>query len=537
MRQLFINGRFYTFNNTKPRVEAVVAENGRFIDMGDSDTMLKYWRQPNSQIIDLEGKTATPGLIDSHLHLGLIAYTFINMDVTGYTSKKELLKKIHASTKELEPGEWLVGSGWDENLFTDGPIPTIQELDLVAPDNPLFVSRICGHASIVNSQALERSGYHEDIEVPEGGKIVLDETTKEPTGLFLESASNLIRWHIPGYSYDVWKDAVKKAMKLAMSKGLTSVHTNDPHTLGGLDQTYRIYDELLNEEGLGLRCNLLINHEFIDDLHERGMYAGFGNDTLQIGAVKLFSDGAFGRSTALLSEPYSDDPDNYGEAMYDQETIYDIVKRTRELDMPIAVHTIGDKGLENILDILDQFPASQHRDRLIHTQVLREDLFKRLAHPNRIADIQPRFLASDFPWVKDRLGDERIRHSYAWKSMIDAGIICAGGSDSPVEPVDPLLGIHAAVTRKTPGQTHEGYNPDEKLTMEEAFQLFTALGTYPTNEEMIKGTIARGKLADITVYSKNPFEMEDPDELLEMDIEMTVIGGEIKYERKERNRG
>ena len=532
MRQLFIKGNIYTFNKSISVVEAVVAENGRFIDMGSSDEMLKRWKLPDSQVIDLEGKTATPGLIDSHLHLGMIAYTFINMDVSGYTSRKEMLEKIRVSAEKLGPDEWLVGRGWDENLFTDGIIPTIQELDHAAPENPLFFSRICGHASIVNSKALEKSGYHKDIEVPEGGKIVLDDTTKQPTGLFLESASNLIRKHIPRYTYDVWKDAVKKAMKLAMSKGLTSVHTNDPHTLGGLDQTYRIYDELLNEEKLGLRCNLLINHDFLEDLHKKGMYAGYGNDTLQIGAVKLFSDGAFGRRTALLSDPYSDDPDNYGEAMYDQETIYDIIKRTRELDMPIAVHTIGDKGLENILDILDQFPVASYRDRLIHTQVLRSDLFERLVHSNRIADIQPRFLASDFPWVQDRLGDERIKHSYAWKSMMDAGIICAGGSDSPVEPVDPLLGIHAAVTRKTPGQAHEGYNPDEKLTMEDAFRLFTELGAYPTNEETVKGTIARGKLADMTVYSKNPFEMKDPDELLKTDIEMTIIGGNIKYDKK-----
>lgn len=533
MRQLFINGNFYTFNKTNPVVEAVAAENGRFIDMGSSASILKNWKNPGSQVIDLEGNTATPGLIDSHLHLGNIAYTFMTTDVTGLTSKKDLLEKIRTAANELEPGEWLVGRGWDENLYTDGTIPTIEELDHAASDHPLFFSRICGHASIVNSKALEISGYHKNIAVPEGGVIVLDETTNQPTGLLLESASDLVRKHIPDHDYKVWKKAVRKAIQHALSKGLTSVHTNDPHTLGGLDQTYRLYDELLNEEGLGLRCNLLINHEFLDDLHKSGMYAGYGNDTLQIGAVKLFTDGAFGRRTARLSEPYSDDSDNYGEAMYDQETLYDIVKRSRDLDMPIAVHAIGDQGLENILDILDAFPNAPYRDRLIHTQVLREDLLKRLVNPNRIADIQPRFLASDFPWVQDRLGEKRIKLSYAWKSMMDAGIICAGGSDSPVEPVDPLLGIHAAVTRKTPGQTHEGYNPGEKLTMEEAFQLFTELGAYPTNEETIKGTIARGKLADITVYSKNPFDMEDPDEVLDTDIEMTIVGGEVKY-RKDR---
>jgi hypothetical protein len=532
MRQIFINGNFYTFNPNVPRTEAIVAENGRFIDMGSSDSMLSLWKEADSHVIDLQGKAATPGLIDSHLHLGQIAYQFIHLDVTGLTSKQEMLEKIRENAEKLTPGEWLVGRGWDENLYTDGSIPTIEELDRVAPQNPLFVSRICGHASVVNTKALEMSGYHEDIAVPEGGQIVLDETTKQPTGLLLESAGNLIQRHIPAHSYEVWKNAVRKAIQHALSKGLTSVHTNDPHTLGGVNQTYRMYDELLNEEKLGLRCNLLMNHDFLDELQKSGMYTGYGNDMLQIGAVKLFADGAFGRRTALLSEPYSDDPENYGEAMYDQDTLYDIVKRTRDLDMPIAVHTIGDQALENMLDILDQFPPAPYRDRLIHTQVLRKDLYKRLAKANLIADIQPRFLASDFPWVQERLGNERTRHSYAWKSMIDAGIICAGGSDSPVEPIDPLLGIHAAVTRKTPGDTHGGYVPDEKLTMEEAFQLFTEMGAYPTNEETVKGTIARGKLADITVYSSNPFEMEDPDELLETDIEMTIVGGEVKY-RKE----
>src|SRR5690625_2968276 len=182
MRQLFINGNFYTFNQTFPIVEAVAAENGRFIDLGSSDSILKNWKQPDSRIIDLEGKTATPGLIDSHLHLGLIAYTFINMDVTGLTSRQGFLEKIRAGVKKLEPGEWLVGSGWDENLFTDGSIPTIDELNLVAPENPLFVSRICGHASVVNTKALDKIGYHQDITVPEGGKIVLDETSNQPTG-------------------------------------------------------------------------------------------------------------------------------------------------------------------------------------------------------------------------------------------------------------------------------------------------------------------------------------------------------------------
>lgn len=531
MRKIYTNGIFYTFNQAKPFVQAVVVENGRFIDMGIADEMMLNWGRPDTEVIDLEGKTVTPGLIDSHLHLSGIAGNFVNLDVTGLTSKQELLEKIRQKASTLEPGEWLLGRGWDENLFTDGGIPDIQELDHVAPHNPLFMPRICTHAFLVNTKALDVCNYHPSITVPEGGAIELDEITKKPTGLLLESASELITAYIPEKTYDEWKSALRKAIQFAMEKGLTSVHTNDPVYLGGLHQTYTLYNDLLNEEKLGLRCNLLIDHVYLHELKESGMYAGYGNDTLQIGAVKIFADGAMGRRTALLSEAYHDAPGQFGEAMLDQKTLYEIVRLTRDLSMPVAVHTIGDQALENVLDILDQFPSVSYRDRLIHVQVLRQELIKRLAHPTRIADIQPRFVAGDFPWVQDRLGEKRAELSYAWNTLMTSGVLCAGGSDAPVEPVDPLLGIYSAVTRRAPGESHDGWNVNEKMSIYDAFRLFTEMGAYPTNEETIKGTIARGKLADMTVYSSNPFEMEDPDELLKTDIELTIIGGEIKYQK------
>ncbi|SHG35391.1 amidohydrolase [Ornithinibacillus halophilus] len=531
MKRIYKNGQIYTFEPTKPIVQAVVIDNNRFIDMGSTNEMMLQWESQVDEVIDLEGKTVTPGLMDSHLHLSLIAYNFINLDLTGVPTKQSMLEKIKERASDLQPGEWLVGSGWDENIFTDGKIPTINELDYVSPQNPLLLTRICTHASVVNSKALEISQYHPDMTIPEGGSIVLDEQTKKPTGLVLESAAEIFKAHIPDHTYDELKKAMRKAIQFSIKNGLTSVHTNDTLFLGGLDQTYQLYDELLNEENLGLRTNLLINHDFLGDLRRNGMYAGFGNDTLAIGAVKIFADGAFGRRTALLSEAYSDDPTNYGEAMYGQEQLYDIVRESRKLGMPIAAHTIGDQALENVLDVLDQFPHVSYRDRLIHTQVLRPELIQRLAVPSRIADIQPRFLASDFPWVQVRLGEERIQLSYAWKSLLQAGVLCAGGSDSPVEPVNPLLGIHAAVTRRVPGDSRE-WGPDEKLSMHDAFRLFTEMGAYATNEELLKGTISRGKLADMTVYSKNPFTMEDPDELFSTEIEMTIIGGDIKWCRE-----
>jgi predicted amidohydrolase YtcJ len=297
-----------------------------------------------------------------------------------------------------------------------------------------------------------------------------------------------------------------------------------------LAQTYRLYDELIHGEQLGLRCNLLVYYPHMHELRDLQMHAGYGSSHVSIGAVKIFADGALGRRTAFLSAPYADDPTTSGYPVHEQEELTELVRQARELQMPIAVHTIGDKALEMVLDSLDQFAPVAYRDRLIHTQILRPDLLDRLAHPHRIADIQPRFVAGDFPWVIERVGEERIRYSYIWKTMMERGIVCAAGSDTPVEPIDPLLGIHAALTRKAPGETHGGYLPEEKLSMQEAIRLFTLGSATVTGEDQVKGTLSRGKYADMTVYSHDLFAM-DPDELLATKVVMTVIGGKVMYAR------
>ncbi|HEY2422001.1 MAG TPA: amidohydrolase [Neobacillus sp.] len=527
-KTIYTNGCIYTLDKNNPLVQAVVVENGRFLDLGSQQDMLLQWGRSEAKVVDLQGKMVTPGLIDSHLHLSGIAFNFLDLDLTGVQSKGEMLERLRDRAMTVAPGKWLIGMGWDENLFTDGTIPTIAELDHVAPHCPIYLKRICTHASLVNSKALEVSGYHPSINVPAGGKIVLDPVSKKPTGLLLESASKLITKHIPDKSYEELKTGLGQAMKFAVKKGLTSVHTNDPAYLGGLEQTYKMYDELINQEQNGLRCNLLIDYPFLNALKEKGMYAGYGNDNLQIGAIKIFADGAFGRRTALLSEPYQDEPNQIGEAMHTQEALYELVREIREHRMPVAVHTIGDQALQNVLDILDQFPRVKHRDRIIHASLLREDLVQRLADPSRVADIQPRFVVGDYPWIKERIGEKREKFLYAWNTLLTNGVICAGGSDAPVEPVDPLLGIHASVTRKAPWQTHEGWNAPEKLSLQKAIELFTIGAASATNEEHLKGTISKGKLADMTVFSKNLFALDDLDELLHTQVDMTIINGEIQ---------
>ena len=531
MTTIFTNGKIYTMNANEPFTQSIVTENERIVDMGEHEDMLLQWGKEGTTIIDLEGKAVIPGLIDSHLHISSVGINSQELDLVGHQSKEALLDAIKTYATTLQPGEWVLGRGWDENIFPDKQIPTIEELDNAAPDSPLFLPRICGHAFLVNSKALTLSGYYADMPIPFGGTVVIDPTTKKPSGLLLETASLIVTEHIPKKSYDQLKNALKVAMNEAVRLGLTSIHTNDPNYLGGASQTYKLFDEVVNQEGIGPRSNLLMDYDYLEELKENGMYAGYGNNKVMIGAIKLFADGALGGSTALLSQAYEDSPSNFGSAMYDNEELVKMFQDVRAYNMPIAIHTIGDQALINVLDALDQFEPSEYRDRLIHVSLLNEDLINRLNSPHRIADVQPRFVTSDYPWIIDRVGEARANYSYPFQSLLQAGVLCAGGSDAPIEPLNPLLGIHSAVTRRKAGETHNGYNAQEKLSMYEAIQLFTIGGAYATNEEQEKGTLERGKLCDMTVLSNDPFNMDNPDELLTTEVEITIIGGEVKYRK------
>lgn len=531
LKTILINGQIYTMNPKEPMVQSIFIHNERIVDMGTNEDILLQWGRNGVKIIELEGRAVLPGLIDSHLHISSVGINSQELDLTNVKTTDDLLDSIAKWTSTIKTGEWILGRGWDENIFPDRRIPSIVELDKVSPENPLFLPRICGHAFLVNSTALKICGYHSDMNIPYGGSVVLDPTTKKPNGLLLETASTIISKHIPQKSYEQLKNALQAGLQQAISLGLTSIHTNDPNYLGGARQTYRLFDELINHDGIGPRSNLLIDYDYLEEMKSSGMSTGYGNDKVMIGAIKLFADGALGGRTAHLSEPYEDDPDNVGNAMYDNEVLFQLIRDIRLQDMPVAIHTIGDQALMDVLDILDRFKPSKYRDRLIHVSLLNEQLIQRLSSPHRMVDLQPKFVSSDYPWIEDRLGKQRSRFAYPFKSLLDSGVICAGSSDAPIESLNPLLGIHAAITRRKGEESHNGYNELEKLSMYEAIHLYTVGGAYATNEENLKGSLERGKLGDLTVLSQDPFRMESPDELLTTKTEMTVIGGEIKYQR------
>lgn len=316
--------------------------------------------------------------------------------------------------------------------------------------------RICRHAAFVNQIALDLAGINEHTQDPEGGRIERDEDGK-PTGVLHDKAVTLVQECMPKLS----KKAIKRALKAAITDchqhGLTGGHSEDLHYYNGLAETVNVYEETIHT-GNPFRAHLLVHHEEITAFDQSSFAHKLQvSPYIELGALKIFADGALGGRTAALSNPYSDDPEATGLVIHTQEKLNSLVRQARERHLGVAIHVIGDAALEMALDAIEANPTKAMRDRLIHVQVARPDLIERMKGLKLIVDIQPRFVVSDFPWVEERLGPERLPYSFAWKTLATNGINCAGGSDAPIEPVEPLLGIYAAVARRDVNGAHEGY--------------------------------------------------------------------------------
>lgn len=543
---LYVNGKFYTLesisgteksrNSIGGTVEAVYVENGRIQAIGSSEDLRLQYGREGVAVVDLEGHTVYPGWVDSHLHLPGLGAKLAALDLSDIRSKDAMIQVVKEKSLHTPEGEWIIGLNWNENLFADRAIPTMDELSAAVPRHPVFLTRTCYHIHVANQAAYRRAGVSEDTSDPSDGAYGRDASSGRLNGLIYENASKPFIEAQPRPTYEKLKDDVRRAVMHALSLGLTGVHTEDLRYLGSVDQMRRIYRELV-EEGLPLRTHHLIYHPHMQELADAGLTVGDGDEWLRIGAVKIFADGSIGGRTALLSRPYHDAPHTSGMAMHSQEELNEITLRARKLGMPIAVHAIGDGGAERVVAAMEAVPLGRHgvrhRDRLIHAQIMRADLVDRLRRLHVAVDIQPRFIASDFPWVMDRVGPDRLDYAYAWRKLIDAGLHCAAGSDAPIEPLDPRLGVHAAVTRRNPADNHEGYMPHERLSVAEAVGLFTTGSAYAATEEFERGTISVGKYADFTVTDRDLFNIEHPDEILDTHIIMTVTNGVIGYRREQ----
>ncbi|MGZ4163402.1 MAG: amidohydrolase [Tumebacillaceae bacterium] len=531
MTIIYKNGLIHTMDPAHPFATALAIRDGRILAVGDTEEITLQFGRADAQQIDLGGATVLPGLIDNHVHISNFGIKLSTLDFSEVTHSGEMLQKLREYAAQVPAGEWITGIGWNNNNFADRRIPTLAELNEAAPHNPVFLIRICNHAYLANSLGFARVGITRDTADLADGAYGRD-ANGDLDGMIYENASKPFYEGIPQKSYEEMKDTLRLGVNYALASGLTGAHTEDLRYLGGFANTWRMYQELIKGEDLRLRSNLLVYYEYLEELKAHGMTAGDGDEWVQVGAVKIFADGALGGRTALMSAPYADMPGTYGTAIHTQMELNAITAAARAHGMPVAVHSIGDGATDMVLEAMEQNILDTHRHRLIHAQILRPEQITRMQRlGDRLAlDIQPRFVPSDFPWVQERVSPDTLPTCYAWKTLIDAGLLCGGGSDAPIEPLEPLLGLHAAVTRKRPGETHEGYLPEQKLTMHEAVHLFTFGSTYATREEDVKGTITPGKYADLTILDRDIFR-EHPDVLLETNVLRTVIGGKTVFEK------
>ncbi len=526
---VLFNGNIHTMDTASPRVQSVAIAGNRIVAVG-SDAETRALLSPKGKEIYLQGRTVVPGFTDAHLHFMSYGLSLKEIDLAQVPTLEQALARVAARAAETPTGQWLTGRGWDHSLWEGGAFPSHEDLDSVAPEHPVFLRRKCGHAGWANSRALELAGITAETADPPGGAIDRDATTGQPTGILKETALDLMFDLIEEPSLDEAMDAIQIGMTNAHKLGLVGVHTMENAT------ALRAFQQLRAEGKLKLRVLMQIPEDNLDAAIQVGLRSGLGDELLRIGGVKVFADGALGPHTAYMLEPYSDAPDNYGIAIADVEHLTSVISKASRAGLAAFTHAIGDRANREVLDAIEasrKAGKGPHlRHRIEHTQLLHPDDVPRLAKLGVIASMQPIHATQDM-LVADKIWGTRCATGYPWRSLLDTGAVLAFGSDSPVEDLDVMKGIHAAVTRRRadgyPGP--DGWYPEQTLTVAEAVYAYTAGAAYASGEETIKGTLSPGKLADLVVLSQDIFTI-DPMSILETRVLATIFNGEFVYEHE-----
>lgn len=525
-RTLYTNGKIYTVNKQQPWAEAVVTEGNRIVFVGDAADAEKW---NDAARVDLKGRLMLPGFIDNHTHFVSGGFYLLGIDLRQAKSTSEF-KQIIKDYVAGHEGQWITGGDWDHEAWEVKSLPTKAMIDEFSKTTPIAVNRFDGHMILANSYALKLAGITKDTPSPAGGTIVKDPQTGEPTGVLKDAAMDLIYAKVPTASEAEMEKATLRALQEAREKGVTSIqditYHNDLLTYQRLERqgqlTCRIYTRLPVTE--------------YTNLVKTGIERGFGSDYLKLGSLKVFADGSLGSSTALFFKPYKQDPNTRGLAM-DVVTSGKLQEWALDADkhhLQLSIHAIGDSANYLILklfeDIVKKNPAWDRRFRIEHAQHVKPEhvaLFKKY---NVIASVQPYHAIDDGIWAEKRIG-ERIKYTYAFKSFLDGGVTMTFGSDWTVAPIDPLLGIYAAVTRQTlDGKNPKGWIPEQKVTVGDAIACYTINNAYAAFEEHQKGSIEVGKLADLVVLSDNILEM-DPQKIKQVQVDRTVFDGKTIYLR------
>ncbi len=540
-KSLFYNGSILTMEDDKKSVEAVIVENDKIIFCGDYNEGLKLIDDSTKQI-NLDGRTLLPGFNDSHMHLLNYSLSKLKVNFVGANSILDMQSRMkdyveRESIRIFE--DWVVGFGWNHVNFEEKRLPSKEDIDKVISDRPVYLSRACGHICVVNSKALELVGINKDAQDPEGGRIDKDPETGEPTGILRENALFLVYDKIPiNEEIENIKKLIKAGIKDASKAGLTSIQTDDFSHVKSYEKVIEAYTQLKNNNQLNARINLqmlLKDKEVLNDFLKRKIKTGDGDENVRFGPLKILADGSLGSRTAALEEPYNDDKTTDGVLIYKNDEIKEMFELAHTNGLQLAVHAIGDRCMNQILDMYrylkDNYPKEDPRFRMIHSQIASEQIFEKFKELDVIADIQPIFMRTDMYMAEDRVGTERMKTSYAWKTMMEKGIRLSGGSDCPIEQFDPILGIYTAVNRlDLNGNPNGGWYADESIELYDALKLYTTNSAYSTYEEDTKGKIKQGMLADLVVLSEDITKVKK-ENIKDIQVDMTILGGKIVFTR------
>jgi predicted amidohydrolase YtcJ len=502
---------------------SVVTANGKIVAVGPADAMRTA--HPDAKVVDVHGTTVMPGLTDAHGHLYGLGLSLDTVNVVGATSFDEVVAKVRERAQRAAPGEWIIGRGWDQNRWPDKQFPTAAPLDAAIPDHPVWIRRVDGHAGVANTAAIRAAGVTAATPDPEGGRILRD-AKGNPTGVFIDGAQHLIDSKVPPPSAELRKSRVLAAAQKIAENGLTEMHD-----AGAEQSTITAIQQLIDEHKFPIRVYVMLTDDaaLLDSWLTRKPLIGYG-DRLTVRSVKMYADGALGSRGAAMLAPYSDDPSNTGLLVSKEEHMRDVAKRARAAGYQANTHAIGDRGVRNVIDAYEQAGATPaDRFRIEHFQIVAPDDFPRLAKHGIIASMQPTHATSDMPWAEARVGPERIKGAYAWRTVLNSGARLALGSDFPVEAVNPFFGLYSAVTRQDQtGNPPGGWYPDQKLTLAEAIRGFTSDAAYAAFEESSRGTIEPGKMADLTIVEGDLYKSPQS-QLFSTKVRYTVVAGEVVY--------
>jgi predicted amidohydrolase YtcJ len=533
---VIVNGNVHTLDAGRPVAEAVAVYGGRVVAVGTSEFIGRF-KGAGTKVIDARGALVLPGFNDSHVHFLSGGFQLSSVDLRDSSTPQEFAERIRRFAERLPKGRWITGGDWDHERWPDvngsAPLPTKELIDAFTPDRAVFVNRLDGHMALANSYALKLAGVTRDTPDPPGGLIVRDAKTGEPTGILKDAAQSFVWKVFPEPSFEAKLEAARASTDHAAAHGVTSVQDMSAGNDVG------VYQTLLERGELKTRIYAVSPLPDWERLGRVGVRRAFGGDMLRIGGLKGFADGSLGSTTALLFEPYLDAPNTSGlsgDEMFPEGAMLKRVEAADAAGLQVMIHAIGDKANDSILTIYETV-AKEHgerdrRFRIEHAQHLRAQDIARFGRGRVVASMQPYHCIDDGRWAEKRIGPERAKTTYAFRSLLDSGAVLAFGSDWTVAPLDPVLGIYAAVTRRTLDGKHPGgWVPEQKITVEEAVRAYTFGSAYAEFQENVKGSITPGKLADLVVLSRDIFKI-DPVEIENVRVRMTITGGRVVYEAK-----